>query len=101
MQAPPEALTGHPNREGRHGLNNGNTEISGGLMTDQAEVLRAAREQLQVDSAELAEMLGVSLPTLRSWIAPTSSKMHRSMPRTAQLLLDRILAEAEKSDHRN
>ena len=62
-------------------------------MTEQAEVLRAAREQLKVDSAELAEMLGVSLPTLRSWIVPTTSKMHRSMPRTAQLLLDRILAD--------
>lgn len=66
-------------------------------MTEQAEVLRAAREQLKVDSAELAELLGVSLPTLRSWIAPTSSKMHRTMPRTAQLLLERILADEGKA----
>lgn len=69
-------------------------------MTEQAEVLRAAREQLKVDSAELAEMLGVSLSTLRSWIAPTSSKVHRSMPRTAQLLLDRILADNRQKKRR-
>jgi DNA-binding transcriptional regulator YiaG len=69
-------------------------------MTEQAEVLRAAREQLQVDSAELAEMLGVSLSTLRSWIAPTSSKVHRSMPRTAQLLLDRILDDNRQKKRR-
>jgi DNA-binding transcriptional regulator YiaG len=69
-------------------------------MTEQAEVLRAAREQLKVDSAELAEMLGVSLSTLRSWIAPTSSKVHRSMPRTAQLLLDRILADKRTKKRR-
>jgi DNA-binding transcriptional regulator YiaG len=62
-------------------------------MTDQAEVLRSAREKLTATSGELAEMLGVSLPTIRSWIAPTTSKMHRPMPTTAQLLLDRILAE--------
>ncbi len=62
-------------------------------MTIQAEVLRCAREQLKASSEELAELLGVSLPTLRSWIAPPTSKMHRSMPRTAQLLLDRILAD--------
>ena len=69
-------------------------------MTEQAEVLRAARAQLKADSAELAELLGVSLPTLRSWIAPTSSKVHRSMPRTAQLLLERILADNRQKKRR-
>lgn len=62
-------------------------------MANQAEVLRRARTKLGANSGELAEMLGVSLPTLRNWIAPTTSKMHRSMPKTAQLLLERILAE--------
>ena len=62
-------------------------------MANQAEVLRGARTKLGVNSGELAEMLGVSLPTLRNWIAPATSKMHRSMPKTAQLLLERILAE--------
>jgi DNA-binding transcriptional regulator YiaG len=69
-------------------------------MTNQAEVLRSARERLKVRSSELAEMLGVSLPTLRSWIAPETSKVHRSMPRTAQLLLDRILAEVRQKKRR-
>ena len=64
--------------------------------TEQSRMLRDARETLQVTSADLAEMLGVSLPTLRNWIAPTTSKMHRTMPRTAQLLLDRILADRRK-----
>ena len=62
-------------------------------MTDEANALRRARERLDVTSEELAELLGVSLPTVRSWIAPTTSKMHRSMPRTAELLLERILNE--------
>jgi DNA-binding transcriptional regulator YiaG len=65
-------------------------------MTNQAEVLRSAREQLKVRTSELAVMLGVSLPTLRSWIAPETSKAHRSMPKTAQLLLDRILADVRQ-----
>ncbi len=65
-------------------------------MTNQAKLLRGARDRLDVRSEELAELLGVSLPTLRSWIAPMTSKMHRSMPRTAQLLLDRILADAKR-----
>ena len=65
-------------------------------MTNQAKLLRGARKRLAVRSEELAELLGVSLPTLRSWIAPLTSKMHRSMPRTAQLLLDRILADAKR-----
>jgi hypothetical protein len=62
-------------------------------MANQAEVLREARGRLKVRSDGLAEMLGVSLPTLRSWIAPETSKAHRSLPKTAQLLLDRILAD--------
>ena len=65
-------------------------------MTNQAKLLRGARDRLDVGTEELAELLGVSLPTLRSWIAPMTSKMHRSMPKTAQLLLDRILADAKR-----
>ena len=64
---------------------------------DQAKILRAARGKLDVKSEELAELLGVSLPTLRGWIAPTTSKAHREMPKTAQLLLVRILADKRKA----
>jgi DNA-directed RNA polymerase specialized sigma24 family protein len=69
-------------------------------MTDQAKVIRGARVKLKTNSQELAELLGVSLPTLRSWIAPATSKMHRSMPKTAQLLLERILAEDRSGKRR-
>ncbi|MBP6421892.1 MAG: hypothetical protein KA271_03260 [Propionivibrio sp.] len=69
-------------------------------MENQADVLRNARDRLKVRSDELAAMLGVSLPTIRSWIAPTTSKVHRSMPKTAQLLLDRILAEPRQKKRR-
>lgn len=44
-------------------------------------------------SVDLAEVLGVSLPTLRSWMAPADNKVHREMPETAKLLLARILAD--------
>ena len=64
---------------------------------EQAEQLRKARRRLKVTSAELADMLGVSLPTLRSWIVPETSKAHRAMPKTAELLLDRICAEAKRA----
>ncbi|MFA6314330.1 MAG: hypothetical protein WCV99_24050 [Sterolibacterium sp.] len=69
-------------------------------MKNQAEILRSARETLEINSEGLAELLGVSLATLRSWIAPESSKMHREMPKTAQLLLDRILLEIRRSKSR-
>jgi DNA-binding transcriptional regulator YiaG len=62
-------------------------------MKDQATLIRAARKTLGITSEELAERLGVALPTLRNWIAPATSKVHREMPKTARLLLDRILAD--------
>lgn len=61
--------------------------------TTQQQLLRDARDTLGIDSTVLAEMLGVTLPTLRSWILPKTSKAHRGMPLTAKLLLDRILSD--------
>ena len=61
--------------------------------TAQAKLLRDAREQLELTSEQLAEELGVSLPTLRSWLLPADNKAHREMPLTAKLLLERILAD--------
>lgn len=46
-------------------------------------------------SEDLAEILGVSLPALRNWMAPADNKVHREMPKTAKLLLARILTEAK------
>lgn len=47
-------------------------------------------------TADLAEVLGVSLPALRNWMAPEDNKVHREMPQTAKLLLARILADKPK-----
>ncbi len=64
--------------------------------TEQAALLRAAREELKTTNADLAERLGVSLLTLRNWLHPTSSNAHREMPKTAKLLLGYILKEARR-----
>lgn len=64
--------------------------------TEQAKTLRDARERLGVTSEQLAELLGVELPTLNSWLLPKSSKAHRPMSKTAKLLLVRILADAKR-----
>lgn len=69
------------------------TEGSVARQTKQARALREARARLNVTTGELATLLGVSLPTLRNWIAPKTSKMHREMPLTAKLLLERILTD--------
>lgn len=68
-------------------------------MTEQAKKIRDARKVLKMTNPELAEELGVSLPTLRSWLMPKGDPektSYRNMPRTAKLLLDRILAEHRK-----
>lgn len=64
-----------------------------GKETEQAALLRAAREKLETTSEDLAERLGVSLPTLNSWLLPKASKAHRPMPKTARLLLDYVVAD--------
>jgi DNA-binding transcriptional regulator YiaG len=61
--------------------------------TAQAKLLRDARDKLGMTSEQLAAELGVSLPTLRNWLAPADNKVHREMPLTAKLLLARILAD--------
>jgi DNA-binding transcriptional regulator YiaG len=64
--------------------------------TPQAKLIRDAREKLEITSEELADRLGVSLPTLRGWLAPADNKVHREMPLTAKLLLARILADKRR-----
>lgn len=54
----------------------------------QQAILRRARQQLGVTAEGLAEGLGVSLKTVRSWLEPKTSASHRRMPATAQLLLN-------------
>lgn len=68
-----------------------------GKETDQAKLLRDARDKLEITTEDLAERLGVSLPTLRSWLLPKGGKAHRPMPKTARLLLGYVMAEAKQS----
>jgi DNA-binding transcriptional regulator YiaG len=64
--------------------------------TPQAKLIRDARDKLEITTEELAAMMGVSLPSLRGWLNPPSSKAHREMPLMAKLLLARILADPKK-----
>lgn len=64
--------------------------------TEQRKLLNKAREKLELTSEALAEELGVSIHTVKSWLLPEDSKKHRPMPKTARLLLERIMAERRK-----
>ena len=71
-----------------------------GTDTKQAKMLREAMERLGISRKELAEQLGVSVLTLRNWLSPTTTTVHREMPRTAVLLLERILADGKRKKAR-
>lgn len=58
------------------------------------------RDGATFNSCDLAEVLGVSLPTLRNWMAPADNKVHRTMPETAKRLLARILADQPKKERK-
>ena len=64
---------------------------------DQAAELRKARKALGVTTEGLAEKLGMSLPAVRSWLTPKTSKAHRTMPRGSRLLLAAILAQHRRA----
>lgn len=66
----------------------------------QQQVLRDARDKLDLTTEALAGELGVSLKTVRSWLEPATSASHRAMPKGYQLLLDRILAERKAKGKR-
>lgn len=63
---------------------------------DQAALIRTARKRLDITTEELADLLGKSLPTVRSWLVP-KGKSRRNMPESSRLLLARILAEHKAS----
>ena len=67
--------------------------IANGLTEKRA---KAILEGAQFNTEDLADLLGVSLPTLRSWINPPTNDTHRPMSTTAQRLLARILADEPK-----
>lgn len=72
----------------------------GERMKDQQKAIRAARTKLGITSEELAERMGVSLPTMRAWLLPKTSKAHRNMPKAAELLLGHILADGKQEKAR-
>jgi DNA-binding transcriptional regulator YiaG len=63
---------------------------------EQQAVIRKARQTLGITTEQLAEQLGVSLKTVRSWLEPASSASHRRMPDTARLLLKHLVAAKPK-----
>ena len=72
------------------------TEILEMPETEQAKLLRSARDKLEATNEQLAEELSVSVPTMLSWLRPTSSKAYREMPEMAKKLLARILADKKR-----
>ena len=64
--------------------------IAMGLSERRAEEIKSGQP---FTSADMADLLGVSLPALRNWMAPADNQVHREMPKTAKLLLARIIAE--------
>lgn len=63
---------------------------------DQAEILRQAMTRLKKTRRELAQDVGVSLPTMTAWMAPATAAKHRKMPETARRLLAAIMAAKRK-----
>lgn len=61
-----------------------------GADTQQA-LLRRVREGLGLTNEELANALGVSLPTLMAWLAPETAAKHRRMPDSEKLLLRHLV----------
>ena len=47
----------------------------------------------QFTTEDMAELLGVSLKALLKWLSPADNADHREMPKTARLLLARILKD--------
>jgi DNA-binding XRE family transcriptional regulator len=64
--------------------------------TEQAKLLKQAKETLGLTTEALAVELGATRDTLNNWLAEKSSPRYRPMPKMARLLLARILAERRK-----
>lgn len=65
-----------------------------GLAPERIKELMAGAD---FNTADLAYILGVSLETLRNWTYdPATAQRAREMPKTAILLLERILAEVKR-----
>jgi len=65
----------------------------------QQKLLRQARAVLGLTNDELAQALGVKLPTLLSYLAPKDAAKHRSLPSDLRLVLERLI-EGQKAKKR-
>jgi len=59
----------------------------------QQDLLRRARDTLELTNEELAEAIGVKLPTLYAYLAPKSAAKHRALPADMRLILEKILRD--------
>lgn len=59
----------------------------------QQDLLRDARERMNMTTAELAAELGKSQHTLRSWLLPENAQGYRVMPKSARLLLFAVVSQ--------
>lgn len=64
-------------------------------MKNQQDYIRTARRRLGTTTEELAARLGRSLASVHAWLKPDGNAAHRNMPRSAKLLLDRLLQDAK------
>ncbi len=58
---------------------------------DQAEFLRAAREQLGMSRVEFADRIAIKVKTLDDWMIPAGTKAARKMPPMAFKFISEIL----------
>lgn len=63
---------------------------------NQQALLRRARKALAVTNAELAQALGLKLPTLMSYLAPKGAAKHRTLPDDLRLVIERTIEQAKK-----
>jgi transcriptional regulator with XRE-family HTH domain len=64
--------------------------------TEQAKLLREARQRLGLTNDQLAEILGVEPITITGWLLPEESKGHRTMSATARIALEYRLEQGPR-----
>jgi hypothetical protein len=62
----------------------------------QQMLLRRARASLKATNAQLAEALGVKLPTIKGYLAPDSAGKHRPLPDSLRSILEWILNDTKR-----
>lgn len=66
------------------------------MKDQQQQFLRRARSALGTNTEEFAELVGVTLPAMRKYFLPATSKQHRKLPEPARRLIARLVAEVKR-----